>query len=104
MHVTDLGVVVHAGMRLERGCLRSVLGLRLDLDGLTRLDRVDAFDGELLTTSQSQRLQVLAVRKFEGQDSHPDKVRPMDTLEALRDDSPYTQQQGALGGPVARGA
>src|SRR5712692_11894942 len=76
----------------------------LYVDRLTGLDRIDAPDREPLTTSQTERLRVLARSELERQYAHAHQVRPMDALEALGDHRAHTQQQRALGGPVARRA
>jgi hypothetical protein len=37
-----------------------------------------------------------------GEHAHADEVAAMDALEALGDDGAHAEEQGALGGPVAR--
>src|SRR3954471_12840749 len=59
-----------------------VIRLHLERPG-TVLERVEV---EGLLAAQPERLRVLAVRKLQRQYAHPDQVRAVDSLVALRDD------------------
>src|SRR5918997_4650627 len=67
-------------------------------------DASDARDVVRLVAGEAQGLCALAFRVLEGEDAHPDQVRAVGALEALGDDRPNAEQEGALRGPVARGA
>src|SRR5690242_9750343 len=101
VQVLDLGLVVGARVGLESLDL-PVVGLRLDLDLLTRLDRLEPTDRVALVTRQAERLRVLPGRVLERQDSHTDEVRAVDALERLRDHGSDTQEERTLRRPVAR--
>ena len=65
---------------------------------------VESLDLEGLESGEADRLTRVAVREFQRQHAHPHKIRPVDALEALGDHGANTEQRGALGRPVARGA
>src|SRR5487761_79780 len=101
VHETDLGVVVDTREGLEDSFL-ALVRLSLDLDGLAGLQPLEAADREALLAGQAERLQVLAVGELEGEDAHAYQVRPVDSLQALRNHGANTEEQRAFGRPVAR--
>ena len=51
---------------------------------------------------QTERLGILTIKKLQWQYAHTDQVGTVNTLKAFHDDGFDTEQQCALGGPVAR--
>src|SRR5699024_1877640 len=64
----------------------------------------DAGDVVGLGTVESQRAGALLVGELQRQHAHPDQVGAVDPFERLGDHRLYTEQHGALGGPVTRRA
>src|SRR6185436_14824347 len=63
-----------------------------------------AEDLDRLVAGDAERLRRVAARELQRQHAHADEVGAVDALEAARDHNLYSEEHGALRGPVARGA
>ena len=61
----------------------------------------DVGDVERLVAGEPEWPDALAVGELQGHDAHPDEVRAVDALVALRDRRAHPEQARALRGPVA---
>ena len=61
-------------------------------------------DGVELPAGEPQGPGALAFGKLQRQDAHADQIGAVDALVGFGEHRPHSQQGGALGGPVARGA
>jgi len=57
---------------------------------------------ELFVTGEAEVVSVLAFLELEGQDTHTEEVRSVDTFVALSNDNLNTLEVGSLGSPIAR--
>src|SRR5688572_10972803 len=99
--VVELDGAVDAAGHLEdrRG---AVVRVRGDLHPRPGLDRGDTPDRVRLAPAEAELVRVLAGQELQRQDAHADEIRPVDALEALGNDGADTEEQRALGRPVAR--
>src|SRR5438270_13771578 len=100
VEVSNLCFVVDARSGPEALDL-AIVAHRLDVDLLQRLDLSQAVDRVAFSSAQAQRLRALARCELEREEAHPDQVRAMDALEALRDHRTHTKEERALRRPVA---
>src|SRR5262249_11073239 len=63
---------------------------------------IKPYDVESLGTVQPERLRARAFFELQRQHAHPDQVRAVNALEALRDDGAHAQQFSPLRRPIAR--
>src|SRR6266571_3656439 len=103
VHVSDLRFVVDPRAGGEAHS-RSVVGGSLDLNLLTRLQRVQAVDRVALLPGETKQVRIFAGRVLQRKNAHPDEVGAVDPLEALRDHGADTEQERTFRCPVARGA
>src|SRR5208282_4195710 len=83
----------------------TVCAMSANLHFLARLEIVgQAFDVENLEAGEPARFRSFARQKFQRQHSHSNEVAAMDALEAFGKDGADSEQNRALGGPVARRA
>src|ERR671913_1793777 len=99
--VLDLDRGIHAHLYLE---LLHFVARDLHGQLLARLEAGETGYVEGLVTRKAEGFCALTLGKLQGQHAHADQVRAVDALEALRDNGPDAEQEGSLGGPVARGA
>src|SRR5690606_28532556 len=62
------------------------------------------FNGNGLITLEVETVPICTVLEDKWNNPHTDQVRAMDTLERLRDDSPYPKKIRSLCSPVSRRA
>src|SRR5439155_1213201 len=103
VHVANLRFVVDPRAGGEAHS-RSVVGGSLDLNLLTRLQRVQAVDRVALLPGETKQVRIFAGRVLQRKNAHPDEVGAVDPLEALRDHGADTEQERTFRCPVARGA
>eukprot|EP00760_Papus_ankaliazontas_P008090 PhM_4_TR13663/c0_g1_i1/m.70832 len=94
---------LHKRVDAELGLERLAVAAR-DRNLLLRLDLAAEVNRELLRARQPKARRALLRQVLDGHDAHADEVAAVDALKGLGDDRAHTEQEGALGSPVARGA